>query len=77
MPRIADAGGAIDLAIVCVPERAAASVLTECAQAVVKAAIMFTSGFAEMGEAGAAAQNAIAKIATAPASPCLDQTASA
>ena len=77
VPRIADAGGAIDLAIVCVPERAAASVLAECAQAGVKAAIMFTSGFAEMGEAGAAAQNAIAKIATAPASPCLDQTASA
>ena len=63
VPRIADAGGAIDLAIVCVPERAAASVLAECAQAGVKAAIMFTSGFAEMGEAGAAAQNAIAKIA--------------
>ena len=63
VPRIADAGGAIDLAIVCVPERAAESVLAECAQAGVKAAIMFTSGFAEMGEAGAAAQSAIAKIA--------------
>lgn len=63
VPRIADAGGPIDLAIVCVPERAAASVLAECAAAKVKAAIMFTSGFAEMGEAGAAAQAALAKIA--------------
>ena len=61
--RIADAGEAIDLAIVCVPERAAAQVFAECAAAKVKAAIMFTSGFAEMGEAGAAAQSVIAKIA--------------
>lgn len=64
LPALPDirAAGAIDLAIVSVPEREAAAVLRACADAGVKAAIMFTSGFAEMGVAGAAAQQEIAAI---------------
>ena len=60
---IHDAGVAVDLAIVAVPLGHAEQVLRECVQAGVKAAIMFTSGFAEMGDAGAVQQATMAKIA--------------
>ena len=60
---ILDAVGPVDLAIICVPEDQAAAMLTECGRAGVAAAIMFTSGFAEMGSAGQQAQQELAAIA--------------
>ena len=60
---ILDVPGPVDLAIVCVPQSAAAQVLADCARAGVKSVIMFTSGFAEIGATGAQAQLAIQKIA--------------
>ena len=60
---ILDAGGAVDLAIVAVPVVHAEQVMRECVQAGVKAAIMFTSGFAEVGGDGIAQQANMAKIA--------------
>jgi acyl-CoA synthetase (NDP forming) len=52
-----------DLAIVAVAAEAAPDALEACAAKGMKAAIIFSSGFAEMGEAGAAAQERLRQIA--------------
>lgn len=53
-------GEAVDLAIVAVPARATESVMAQLAQNRTRAAIFFTSGFAEVGDAGLAMQQALA-----------------
>ena len=58
---VKDIPGAVDLAICTVPPGAVLSVLEECAQKGVGALVVFTSGFAEIGEH--AAQEAIAGLA--------------
>jgi acetate---CoA ligase (ADP-forming) len=62
---IKDVGKEIDLAIVAVPAAIAVGALREAAEAKVKSVVLFTSGFAEIGEAGAKAQQEIAELSRA------------
>jgi acyl-CoA synthetase (NDP forming) len=55
-PSLADAPGEIDAAIIAVPGAAAEQAVADCIARGVKAAIMFTAGFAEVDAAGAAVQ---------------------
>jgi acyl-CoA synthetase (NDP forming) len=59
---IKDVGKEIDLAIVAVPAAVALDALKEAADAKVKSIVLFTSGFAEVGEVGAKAQLQIAEL---------------
>ncbi len=59
---IKDVGQEIDLAIVAVPAAIAVNALREAAEAKVKSVVLFTSGFAEIGEAGAKAQKEISEL---------------
>lgn len=59
---VKDVGKEIDLAIVAVPAGIALNALKEAAEAKVKSVVLFTSGFAEIGEAGAIAQREIAEL---------------
>jgi acyl-CoA synthetase (NDP forming) len=59
---VKDVGQEIDLAIVAVPAKGALQALNEAAEAKVKSVVLFTSGFAEVGEAGAKVQQQIAKL---------------
>lgn len=65
LSRIEDAPELVDLAIVAVPAPAARATLEACAASGVGAAVVFSSGFAELGEEGAAAQAAMGGIARA------------
>ena len=58
---VKDIPGAVDLAICTVPPAAVMGVLAECAEKEVGALVVFTSGFAEVGEG--AAQEAMAGLA--------------
>lgn len=60
---IADVPGPIDLAIVVVPADSVADAIECCAEVEVGAAIIFASGFAEIGDEGVSAQEAIAATA--------------
>lgn len=51
-PDITSIPGKVDLAIVLVPSRHALSVVEACAQKGVKGAVLFTSGYGELGEEG-------------------------
>jgi acyl-CoA synthetase (NDP forming) len=62
-PNIKAVGKDIDLAIVAVPAAIALNALKEAAEAKVKAVVLFTSGFAEVGEAGAKVQQEIGELA--------------
>lgn len=61
-PKLADASGPIDLAIVVLPAAAVTQALRDCAAAGVAAAIVFASGFSEMGGRGLALQEEIEEI---------------
>ncbi|MFT5176542.1 MAG: acyl-CoA synthetase (NDP forming) [Gammaproteobacteria bacterium] len=63
LANIADAPGPVDLAVVAVPAAAVLTALEECAAKGVGAAVVFSSGFAEMGDEGLRGQQAIAAIA--------------
>ncbi len=54
--------GDIDLAVISVPREALIPVLQECAEKKVKAAVIFTAGFAETGDEGMAVQNKITEL---------------
>ncbi|MEQ4722585.1 CoA-binding protein, partial [Nonomuraea sp. B19D2] len=58
----AAADGPIDVAMICVPAPACPGALAEAAAAGVRAAVIYSGGFAETGEAGAAHQRALADI---------------
>lgn len=60
---IQDAPGPIDLAIIAVPATTAEQALLDCAGAGVRGVVMFSSGFAELGEDGKAIQDRMAGIA--------------
>ena len=64
-PRLADVPGEVDAAIIAVPGPAADQAVADCIAKGVKAAIMFTAGFAEVDAAGAAAQARLAAAAKA------------
>ena len=57
--------GPVDLAIISVPIEGTLAALRECADKGVKAAVVFTSGFAETGAEGRALQARIASLAAA------------
>ena len=63
-PSIDAIEGDIDLAVVGVPAHAALGVLQSCARRGVGSSIVFSSGFAEMGEEGRAAQEKIGALAS-------------
>jgi acyl-CoA synthetase (NDP forming) len=62
-PTVADIAGTVDLAIVVVPAPAVVDATRACADAGVGAAIIFASGFSEIGADGTAQQDEIAQIA--------------
>ncbi len=62
---IGDVPGQVDCAVISVPVAVAVQSIEECAAADVKSLVVFTSGFAEMGEEGEAAQDEITRIAKA------------
>jgi acetate---CoA ligase (ADP-forming) len=64
-PSIADVTGEVDLAIVALPASLAVDAVRECADKGVRAVIVFSAGFAEIGEAGCAAQTRMADTARA------------
>lgn len=64
-PRLADVPGPVDAAIIAVPASSALEAVRDCVAKGVKAAIMFTAGFAEVDEPGAAAQAEIVAVARA------------
>lgn len=64
-PSVADAAhdAPIDLAVISLPREAVLTALEKCAAADVAGAIVFASGFAEVGEEGAARERRIAELA--------------
>ena len=58
------AGQAVDLAIICVPQPAVRQAMVDCVAHGVKAAVLFTGGFAETGAQGLADQEDIVRLAT-------------
>jgi len=58
-----DTPGPVDLAIIGVPAAATMEALYQCVSKGVKAAIVFTSGFAEVGESGRAVQEEMRQLA--------------
>ncbi|MGO8920351.1 MAG: acetate--CoA ligase family protein [Stellaceae bacterium] len=62
-PGILAVPGPVDLAIISLPEAQVAQAMRDCARKGVRAIVLFTSGFAEIGEAGARAQEEIKAIA--------------
>jgi acyl-CoA synthetase (NDP forming) len=60
---VADVPGPVDLAIVVVPAPSVVEAIRACADAGVSAAIIFASGFAEIGEQGVPEQEEISAIA--------------
>ncbi len=64
-PSVGAIPGPVDLAIISVPIEGTLAALKECAAQGVKAAVVFTSGFAETGAEGRALQAEIAELAQA------------
>ncbi|HYM04269.1 MAG TPA: acetate--CoA ligase family protein [Stellaceae bacterium] len=62
-PSLAAVPGPVDLAIISVPEAHVLPAMRDCAAKGVRAVVLFTSGFAELGDAGARAQEEIKAIA--------------
>ena len=62
-PSMASIGRAVDLALVMVPAAAVLDAVTDCARAGTSVCIVMSSGFAETGASGAAAQDALVRIA--------------
>lgn len=63
VPRVADIAGPVDLAILAIPAERVAGALIECAVAGIGAAVVLSSGFAEVGAEHAALQRKISAIA--------------
>lgn len=62
-PSLDDVPGPVDLAVVAVPAEVAPAALEQCLAKGVRAAVVFTSGFAEVGEAGKALQEKMTELA--------------
>lgn len=62
-PRVSDIPGEVDMAIIAVPAAITMPALEECAAKGVKVAVIFTSGFAEVGEEGASIQQEMTALA--------------
>lgn len=70
-PSIADLPQAVDAVIVALPAPDVPQALRECAAAGARSAVVFAGGFAETGEAGRQAQEAISRIARDAGMPVL------
>jgi len=64
-PGVRDIPGEVDLACIIVPAKAVAPVLRECVEKRVKSAIVYSSGFAEVGQEGRRLQQELVEIARA------------
>lgn len=64
-PTLSAIGGSVDCALVSVPTAETVAAVRDCAEAGVKAAIVFSAGFAENGPAGRALQDEMVAIARA------------
>jgi acetyltransferase len=62
-PSVSDIPVQIDCALIAVPGKYVLTVLSECADSHVGSAVIFSSGFAEMGGSGKEAQNKIKELA--------------
>ncbi|MEZ5657803.1 MAG: acetate--CoA ligase family protein [Burkholderiaceae bacterium] len=62
-PSLSAIGEPVDMAVFAVPARQIPAAIEDAAQAGVRAAVMFSSGFAELGDEGAIAQAALTKRA--------------
>ena len=62
-PSVSDIPVQVDCALIAVPEKFALPVLEECAHNGVKAAVVFSSGFAEMGSEGREKQTRLKELA--------------
>ncbi len=62
-PSITEAPDDIDLAVISIPARYVPPVLEECGEKGIKAVIVVSGGFSEVGESGASLQNKIVDIA--------------
>jgi acetate---CoA ligase (ADP-forming) len=62
-PNLAAVPGPVDLAIIAVPEAHVLGAMRDCAAKGVRAVVLFTSGFAEIGEAGRQVQEELRAIA--------------
>lgn len=58
-PSVRELPEAVDLAVIAVPRQAVLSVVDECAERGVRALVVITAGFAEVGEEGRALQQAL------------------
>jgi acetyltransferase len=64
-PTIVDVPGDVDMAIVSVPASSVLDVLEQCGEKGVKAVVLFSAGFAEVGAEGEALQRRMGEIASA------------
>lgn len=62
-PAIADVPGPVDLAIIAVPAKLVASLLRDLGRSRVKSVIVFSSGFAELGDEGRALEADVSAVA--------------
>jgi acetyltransferase len=64
-PRLQDAPGQVDLAVIALPPEACVEAMRDCAQAGAKTALVLSGGFAEVGPEGYARQGALLEAARA------------
>ena len=64
-PRLQDAPGQVDLAVIALPPEACVEAMRDCAQAGAQAALVLSGGFAEVGTEGHARQKAMLEAARA------------
>jgi len=62
-PSLRDITGAVDMAVISIPAESVLESLTECIAKKVKAVVIFTSGFAEVGPEGIKLQQRITTLA--------------
>lgn len=62
VPDLAAIGRPVDLAVIAIPAAGVLDALEQCAEAGTRAAVVFSSGFAEIGPEGGAAQAAMADL---------------
>ncbi len=61
--RVSDISGEVDLAVLVVPSEVVPSVMEDCVEAGVKAAVVISAGFAEIGPEGRKLQESVVEIA--------------
>lgn len=64
-PRLQDAPGPVDLAVIALPPEACVEAMRDCAQVGVRVALVLSAGFAEVGPQGRALQEALVAAARA------------